>query len=81
MLYVLEDDVLGRLDRCACDRWLQVDCAEDCITDCRGNKRYCPYCLDGLKSSYCNSMLHTYFINVDHDMQSLLYCTIYTLVI
>ena len=33
MLYVLEDDVLGRLDRCACDRWLQVDCTEDCITE------------------------------------------------
>ena len=32
----------------ACGQWLHVDCAEDCITDCHGNKCYCPYCLDGL---------------------------------
>ena len=47
-----EDDVLDGYGadwiNCACGRWLHVDCTEDCITDCRGNKRYCPYCLDGL---------------------------------
>ena len=47
-----EDDVLDGngadwID-CACGRWLHVECAEDCLTDCHGNQRYCPYCLDGL---------------------------------
>ena len=47
-----EDDVMDgygaeRID-CVYGRWLHVDCAADCITDCHGNKRYCPYCLDGL---------------------------------
>ena len=27
---------------CVCGRWLHVDCAEDYITDCHGNKHYCP---------------------------------------
>ena len=41
-----EEDVLDGCGAdwidCACGRWLHVDCAEDCITDCHGNSRYCP---------------------------------------
>ena len=33
---------------CACGRWLHVDCADECVTDCHGNKHYYPYCVDGL---------------------------------
>ena len=43
-----EDDVLDGYGAdwidCACGWRLHVDCGEDCVTDCRGNKRYCPYC-------------------------------------
>ena len=47
-----EDDVIDGYGAdwidCACGRWLHVDCADECVTDCHGNKRYCPYCVDGL---------------------------------
>ena len=55
MLYLLgnyEDDVLDGYGTdwidCACGCWLHVDCADECVTDCHGNKCYCSYCVDGL---------------------------------
>ena len=47
-----EDDVLDGYGAdwidCACGHWLHVDCANECVIDCHGNKLYCPYCVDGL---------------------------------
>ena len=47
-----EDDVIDGYGAdwidCARGRWLHVDCVDECVTDCHGNKHYCPYCVDGL---------------------------------
>ena len=49
-----EDDILrgSCVDwiSCACGRWLHEDCAEDCVIDCQGEERTCPFCLDILSA-------------------------------
>ena len=41
-----EDDLLdGYGVDCTCGRWLH-DCADECETDCHGNKLYCPQYVD-----------------------------------